>query len=291
MTSAEHVEGSPTVSVIVPAFNAAAYIAEALTSVFAQTFADYEVIVVNDGSTDATEQAIEPFQSRIVYLSQANRGLAGARNAGIDAARGRYIALLDADDVWMPEYLKTLVGMLESDPKLDIVFPNAVLFGSPDWEGKLFQAYYPATPPITLGRLLRRECFVFVSAVFRRELVEKVGGFDEALTSAEDLDLWLRAAEHGMRFGSTSEPLVRYRKRRESLSRDESSMLRSLIVVYDKACARFPASAPEQVDFEEMLARGRARIDRLHSHGTMHTVRALIHQMRLAAIGQSRSRF
>ena len=274
-----HASSSPAVSVVVPAFNVAPYVAETLASVLAQTFTDFEAIVINDGSTDDTERAIEPFRSRIVYVEQANRGLGGARNAGVAVARGKYVALLDADDVWMPGYLTTLVGMLEKDPQLDVAFPNAVLFGDPYSEGRLFQDDYPALPPITMRRLLRRECFVFVSAVFRRKLIDEVGLFDETLERAEDLDLWLRAAERGARFGSTAEPLVRYRQRKDSLSHDEVSMLHSLIEIYEKTRARLPAAAPEQPDIEAMLSELHIRIDAERAHLTLGGVRRLLRRL------------
>jgi glycosyltransferase involved in cell wall biosynthesis len=249
----------PTVSIIIPAYNVAPYIGETLCSVLAQTFTDYEAIVVNDGSTDETELAIEPFRSRIVYLKQENRGLSGARNTGIRSARGRYLALLDGDDIWLPDYLAKLIGMLEADLQLDLVFPNAVLFGAPRWEGQLFQNIYPPSAPITFARLLNRECCVFVSVVFKRALVGEVGMFDESLRSAEDFDLWLRLAQRGCRFGFTTEPLVRYRKRPDSLSSDGLAMFRSLIAVYEKSRASLPDQASERSLIEEKLRELRAQ--------------------------------
>src|ERR1035438_7963147 len=107
MPSAEGVGMAPLLSVIIPAYRAAQYIAAALDSVLAQTFKGYEIIVVNDGSpdTEELERALEPYRDRIIYLLQENQGLSGARNNGIRAARGTYIAPLDADDVWAPEHL------------------------------------------------------------------------------------------------------------------------------------------------------------------------------------------
>src|ERR1700751_944670 len=106
---------APSVSVIIPSYNTAAYIAEALDSVFAQTFTDFEVIVVNDGSPDADEleAALAPFAARTQFISEGNRGASAARNAGIGVARGNYIALLDADDRWAPDFLERQVGYLE----------------------------------------------------------------------------------------------------------------------------------------------------------------------------------
>src|ERR1017187_357681 len=97
---------TPTVSVVIPAYNTAPFITEALESVFAQTFRSFEVIVINDGSPDVVEleQAITPYREQILYLQQENRGLAGARNTGIHHARGKYVAFLDSDDCWLPDY-------------------------------------------------------------------------------------------------------------------------------------------------------------------------------------------
>jgi glycosyltransferase involved in cell wall biosynthesis len=137
---------SPTVSVIIPAYNVAPYIGETLDSLLAQTFTDYEVLLTNDGSTDGTEQAVLPYQEqfgeRLIYQLQTNRGIAGARNAGLQRARGRYVALLDGDDIWLPQYLETMVGLLEADSSLDLAFPNAWFWGSPNFSGREFQSVF-----------------------------------------------------------------------------------------------------------------------------------------------------
>ena len=108
------------VSVIIPAYNTAAYITETLDSVFAQTFKDFEVIVVNDGSPDTEdlERVLQPYRARIVYVKQENRGVSGARNAGILRARGEFLAFLDSDDVWLPDYLAEQMKFLEAHPHL-----------------------------------------------------------------------------------------------------------------------------------------------------------------------------
>src|ERR1700686_1350704 len=109
---------TPTVSVIIPSYKTATFITETLDSVFAQTFTDYEVIVVNDGSpdTEQLERVLEPYCNRIVYLKQENRGVAGARNAGIRRARGAFLAFLDSDDMWLPEFLAEQVQIFHKDP-------------------------------------------------------------------------------------------------------------------------------------------------------------------------------
>jgi glycosyltransferase involved in cell wall biosynthesis len=227
---------NPVVSVIIPAYNVASYIAETLASVFSQTYRDFEAIVVNDGSTDNTENRIAPFHSRIVYLHKKNGGVHSARNAGLKISRGRYIAFLDGDDIWMPRYLETLLGMIESDPSISAVYPNAYLFGSPHIAGKLYQGIFPVSEPVTFERVLKRECFIFCSVLLRRSVLDEVGDFDEGLWSqgAEDLDLWLRILRCGYRFQFTTEPLVKYRWRHNSLSNNGVGMMRSVIHVYEK---------------------------------------------------------
>jgi glycosyltransferase involved in cell wall biosynthesis len=239
----------PRVSIIIPAYNVAPYIAETLDSVLAQTVADYETIVVNDGSTDATEQAIAPyherFGERFLYVKQANRGIAGARNAGLRLARGRYIALLDADDIWLPQYLQTMLALIESDAALDLVYPNAIFWGSPNFSGREFQAVFPSGEPVTFEKVLKRECYVFGLVLFKRELLERVGMFDEGLGASEDFDLWLRMLRGGCRFGFTREPLVKYRWRADSLSNNGVSLMRNLTRAYQK-WLNDPLTTPEQ---------------------------------------------
>lgn len=238
-----------TISVIIPAYNVAAYIGETLDSLLAQTYTDYEAVIVNDGSTDDTEQVIASYREllgdRLVYVKQSNGGLANARNAGLRVARGRYIALLDADDLWAPEFLAKMLTLLESDPTLDLVFPNAWFWGSPNFSGREFQSVFPASEPVTFERVLRRECYIFGLALFKRELLETVGFYDEELGASEDFDLWLRMLRHGCRFGFTREPLVKYRWRADSLSNNSDKLLNNLSKVYHK-WLRDPAITVEQ---------------------------------------------
>lgn len=238
-----------TISVIIPAYNVAPYIGETLDSLLAQTYTDYEVIVINDGSTDDTEQIILPyrehFDGRMIYQWQANQGLARARNAGLRVARGRYIALLDADDIWVPEFLAKMLALIESDPALDLVFPNAWFWGSPNFSGREFQAVFPASEPVTFEKVLRRECYIFGLALFKRELLETVGYYDEELGASEDFDLWLRMLRQGCRFSFTREPLVKYRWRADSLSNNSDKLLNNLSKVYHK-WLRDPAITAEQ---------------------------------------------
>jgi glycosyltransferase involved in cell wall biosynthesis len=260
--SAPRSSRSPAVSIVIAAYNVAPYIGETLVSVARQGYRDYETIVVNDGSTDETEQAVRPFRSRLVYVAQDHGGLGAARNHGLRLATGRYITLLDADDVLMPNYLEKMVSRLDTDPQIDLLYPNAILFGSPRWEGKLFQDLYPSCEPVSFERLLTRECTIFVSATFRRMLLDRVGVFDESLREGcEDFDLWLRMARHGARFAFTIEPLVRYRQRPGSLSSDDARMSRLLMRVYQKQLDSPEATSRERELVRPIMSRLQARLD------------------------------
>lgn len=226
----------PTVSVIIPAYNVAPFIVETLESLFAQSYQDFEAILVNDGSTDDLEEKIAPYRNRLVYLRQSNRGVMAARNTGLNAAKGRYIALLDSDDLLLPRFLEVLVGMLERDSSLSLAFPNARYFGWPKHDGKLHQDVFPVAEPVTFDRVLRRECYIFGLLVFRREVIDDVGGYDERLAGqgAEDFELWLRMLQRGYRFGFTTEVLALYRWRQNSLSNTGVKILSCVVSVYEK---------------------------------------------------------
>lgn len=237
--------GTPTVSIVICAYNAAPFLAETLESVFAQTYQDYEILVVNDGSTDNTDQVITPYLDRLTYLKQPNSGPGAARNTAFRHARGRYIALLDSDDQWLPSYLATMLARLDAEPEIDVLYPNAILFGAARWEGKLFQDVCPSSEPVTLEKFLTRECNVFISALFKREILEDVGWFDESLRGSEDFDLWLRMLQHGYRFSFLREPLARYRKRADSLSSSSTRYFQNVLRALCKALSA-PQTTPAQ---------------------------------------------
>jgi glycosyltransferase involved in cell wall biosynthesis len=225
----------PTVSVIIPAYNTAPYIAETLASVFAQTVSDYEVIVINDGSPDTPEleRAIAPFRSRIRYIVQENRGLSAARNAGIAVARGELIALLDSDDIWEPEYLAhQLHALREGD--FAVVYANATTFGESRRAGRLFMDLHPSSGEVTFESLVSQKCNVMVSVLARRDVLVAAGLFDESLRSCEDFDMWLRVVQGGWRIGYHRRSLMANRIRGSSLSANSVSMCQHIVRVLDK---------------------------------------------------------
>jgi glycosyltransferase involved in cell wall biosynthesis len=240
--------GIPLVSVVIPAYQAAGFIKETLDSVFAQTFQDFEVIVVNDGSpdTEELEKILEPYQDRIVYLKQENQGPAGARNAGVRASRGEFIAPLDADDLWMPEYMAEQLKALNADPSIDMIYADALIFGNVPEAGRSLMELSPSEGEITFGALVTRKCSVNVCVcLIRREIVFRTGLFDPAFRGTEDIDLWLRILMHGGRIGHQRKVLGQYRRRQDSLSANHIAMVESYIKTLSKI-SQDPLLSPSQ---------------------------------------------
>ncbi len=245
---------SPMVSVVICAYNAAPYIAQTLDSLFAQSYSDFEVIIINDGSTDETADAIKPYLPQIIYHEQSNQGPAAARNRALRLARGQYISILDSDDLWLPQYLEKMVGFLQTHPEFDLYYPNALLFGDSHYSGRLYQDIYPSSQPFTLEKFLTKECSVFGLATFRREVLEQVGEYDEELHGVEDFDLWLRMLQHGLRFSFTPEVLVKYRRRPASLSANSTQYYQQVIATLRKFQAS-TRTTPHQRELAERACR------------------------------------
>jgi glycosyltransferase involved in cell wall biosynthesis len=212
----------PLVSVIVPAYNVECYVAAAIDSALAQTYAPVEVVVVDDGSTDRTAEVIAGYGDRVVTVSQENRGLAGARNSGIRAASGSILALLDADDLWLPERLDRMVPVLTGRPGIGMVTSDAYVMDetvrtTKRCYGDRRRYPFPAHEDEQLDIIAKRN-FLFISVVFRRELVDRCGTFDESMRRAEDYELWTRFLLSGSRAAFVPEPLGYYRVRADSLS-------------------------------------------------------------------------
>lgn len=230
----------PRVSVIVPAYNVERYISEALESALSQTYTDHEIVVVNDGSTDSTAEVIDGFAGKIVYIEQDNRGLATARNVAIEASSGELIALLDSDDVWVPDRLERMVSYMESHPGHIAVTTDSYLI---EQDRPTQKRVYASLPPrwrfkaSNQAYWITQYNFMQVHTMFRTSLIERYGGFDEALRSCEDWDLWMRALLSSETFGCIDEPLACYRLREGSLSIDRSKLLPDEITILQKAIA------------------------------------------------------
>jgi glycosyltransferase involved in cell wall biosynthesis len=185
----------PAVTVIIPTFNRAAIVGRAIRSVLAQTWQDWELIVVDDCSRDGTEQAVRSFSDhRIKYICQdRNRGAGAARNTGIRCARGEYVAFLDSDDEWLPQKLqKELEVFRHSDGEVGLVYSGKVIL---DERGKVLRVRMETQSGWVYEGLLDQDFIGSCSRVMvKKEVLDRVWGFDEALPSGEDRDLWLRVA-------------------------------------------------------------------------------------------------
>jgi glycosyltransferase involved in cell wall biosynthesis len=251
--------------VIIPAYDVAEFIGDALNSVFAQTFSDYEVIVINDGSPDTPklERVLGPYMSRIVYLKQENLGVSSARNCGIAAARGSLIAFLDGDDIWLANYLEVQVKRIQADPSIDVLYPNVLMFGGSSEDGEEFMTICPSNGEVTFERLLLQECNVSNCSIARKETLVRAGMFDESLRSVEDFDLWLRVIKAGGRIAYHRDVLARYRRRPGSLTADPIWLSEHILEVLRKVRQREDLTPSERATVENQYEHFHALL-RLH---------------------------
>ena len=214
----------PLVTVLMPAWNRERFVREAVDSVLAQTFADFELLVIDDGSTDATAAIVAAVvDPRVRCLREPHRGIGAAMNAGLRAARGRYVARLDSDDVWLPELLATQVAILEARPEAGVAYARAQ---GMEADGALTAHVWgmaPRWPDDHLRSMLWGDFTCNITTVARRELLERIGGFDETLIAGEDWDLWLRIAKHA-RFAFTDRVLARFRWHADNLTGPGSTL-------------------------------------------------------------------
>jgi GT2 family glycosyltransferase len=196
---------APQFSVIIPTYNRAQKVVRAVGSVLAQTLADYDVWVIDDGSSDQTGELLEPFRDRIHYICQANAGAASARNHGIQASSGRFVAFLDSDDCWTPDKLEATAAAIRMAPDTGLFYSQCKVVdeaGNLLWIDRSRQIEGSAYLPLLMGNFLATS-----SAIVRRDALEWVGEFDSTLEPCEDWDYWLRLSR---RFPITlvSRPLV-----------------------------------------------------------------------------------
>ena len=236
--------GAPAFTVVTKAYNEEAFVGEAIRSALAQTRGDFELVVVDDGSTDSTADVVRGFESdpRVRLLSQENRGVAAAMNAGIATGSAPYIALLDADDLWMPGYLEEMGKTLDRHPDAGFAYTDAWWLdtASGRFYRRTISEYMgaPASPPSDpqeFLRLLMRRNWLFGLTTMRRTVVERVGGVDESLRGSEDYDLWIRILAGGHEAVRVPGRLAVQRDRSSSLSADEQGMLTTLRTVYSAA--------------------------------------------------------
>jgi glycosyltransferase involved in cell wall biosynthesis len=252
----------PAFSVVIPSYNTAATIVPTVRSVLAQTFSEFEVIVADDGSTDSTVDVVSSLaDARVRVLDLDHRGAAAARNAGIAAARGRFVSFLDSDDLWLPRYLELMNATLERNPDAGFAFTDAWVVDAVTGRVRrtsVVRSPTAAAPPSDPGEFLTsliRINFVFTSASVRRAVLERVGGFDETLPAGIDYELWLRIAAHGFRGVRAPGLLAVYRAGRAgSISSSQRRVVQGLIEVYRTVAERHPVSADDRRLALELLA-------------------------------------
>jgi glycosyltransferase involved in cell wall biosynthesis len=243
------------VSVIIPAYQVAPYIAETLDSVFAQTVTEFEVIIVNDGSPDTNELelALKPYLERVRYIRQENRGAGGARNRGVQEAHGEFVAFLDGDDLWLPNFLEKQLEFLRQGG-YDLVYADALLFGDSPVAGKTYMQTAPSEGAVTFVSLVRNKCNVITSGVVaRRSALVDAGLFHESLRNAQDFELWTRLAKRGARLAYQREVLLHYRCREGSLSGDEMNRLARERRVYQHIAETYELTSAERTELARAM--------------------------------------
>jgi glycosyltransferase involved in cell wall biosynthesis len=224
----------PTVSVIIPTYNHAPFLPEALESVFAQTCSPLEAIVVDDGSTDKTAEVLRMYEGRVRVLRQPNRGVAAARNAGAAAASGELLAFLDADDTWLPAKLERQVARFDGEPEIGLLHCGVA---EVDGGGRQLRVRLDGMEGWVSSEMLLFRRGVILgggsAAVIRRAIFLRVGGFDEVLSTSADWDLYYRVARR-YPVGFLPEVLVRYRVHSGNMHGNIHAMARDMQIAYAK---------------------------------------------------------
>jgi glycosyltransferase involved in cell wall biosynthesis len=225
------------VSVIIPTYDRAKFIAKAVDSALQQTYPDVEVIVVDDGSKDNTRHVLRGYEGRIRYFYQENRGIAGARNRGIKEAKGKYIAFLDSDDIWVPEKLAAQVAILEKNPNIGIVYHKLIILNEKgEWLG--------TKPKEVYGRNFQELVagmgdLPTSSVVTRSECFKKAGLFDESMDTMEDFEMWLRIAKEYEIYEIDKRALAFYYRHDQQITQDKIKVSLGLVNLDKKILKTF----------------------------------------------------
>jgi glycosyl transferase family 2 len=258
---------TPTFSILVPVYNSAATIAETLESAFAQTVPPHDVVVCDDGSTDRLDDAIAPYRDRIAFIRKENGGGASALNAAAARARGEFVALLDADDVYAPERVEALTELAAARPDLDIVTTDAFY----ELDGHAAGRFNgPANPfeAVNQREAILERCFILAPAVRRTRLLE-AGGWDPSLAIGYDWDCWLRLILDGSVAGSVDEPLLGYRLHDESLSAKRIESFRERIAILERAGSQAVLTDSERRTLDASLGAHRRTLLLAEAHESM----------------------
>jgi teichuronic acid biosynthesis glycosyltransferase TuaG len=254
---------APTVSIITPAYNAERYLAATVSTVLAQSFPDFELLIVDDGSTDGTPalaRALAAQDERVHVISaHRNEGQPAARNTAMRQARGRFFALLDSDDGWTKDYLAEQLSVFRQFNDVAVVTANAINVGGA-LDGKPLWPLTSGIQRLTLLDILQQEDSVCIMSVFRREVFDTIGGFDSKWKGNEDYHFWVRAAFAGFQVLRNAKPLGLYRRRPDSESADDLRMLRGAIGVFNEIDMMCVGRPIERAATRRQLAAFRKRL-------------------------------
>lgn len=258
----------PTFSILIAAYQAAAFIGEAIESALDQTVRAHEIIVCDDGSTDGLQAALAPYRERLIVVHQENKGEGAAKNAAARVASGDYIVFLDADDVYLPTRIEALGEAASRRPDLDILVTDASI----EVDGRTVRRAYDATWPFEIDdqrRGILERNFVLGHAATKLQRFVEIGGFDDTMRTVADWDLWMRMILEGSHAGLIPEPLARYRVRTGSLSTDTPAMLRGGIRCLEKAALRDGLGDEERAVLERATASRRRKLALMQAHESL----------------------
>ena len=230
----------PTVSVVIPTYNCAEFLETAIESVLGQTYQDLEIIVIDDGSTDNTQDIASRYAERIIYCRQENMGLPGARNRGIQSSQGKYIAFLDADDSWHARKLEKQIPILENDPSIGLVCSDFSMVEGDCVTAGSFLAMCPlARDGYVFDEIIQENFILPSSTVITRSCLSDVGLFDEEQRRTEDRELWLRIC-YRWKIAIVRDCLVTKRNRPGNLTSDSIVAAPYRIRLFEKTLRTFP---------------------------------------------------
>jgi len=283
----------PRFSIVVPAYNAEATLAETLDAIVSQTFGDWECVTVDDGSTDATLRIASEYangDSRMRIVHQDNQGSGGAYNAGVLAATGDFVALCSADDILLPQHLSSMSGFIAREAGYDIYSSNGYFWRPGESREPVYgHGQRDEIQSLTLSDVIR-VCFYSVGAVYKRELFSAVGGYRTDVFG-EDYDFWLRAMASGARHRYLPEPLSLHRVGPTQKSASLETAYRSDIRLVTDLQRSFTLTAEERHAVDECV-RERERLIALLSHSsgsTTHGPRAVARRIAVRLLGEQRA--
>lgn len=244
------------ISIIIPAYNAEQYIVQSIESVLNQTHKHFEIIAVNDGSTDTTEDLIlsisKQYPAKIKYLRQTNKGVSSARNRAIRESRGEYLAFLDADDIWLPNKLESLISAFTENPEVVLCYSDAYSITANGDLGDTLMRHNNPISGMVLPGLLEQNFILTSTVMLKRHCFFESEGFIECIHLGEDYHLWLRIARLWP-VHYVNKPLVGYRLNHLGASKNEVAMRKSTISILLEFSAKFPE---EYTRFQKHISRG-----------------------------------